>query len=96
MLSTALGREAQHGNPWVSKSGNALGSLCGADSNLGKLVGIRHRSYGNVTNDENAILTILFLLRDKQHTATYACNAGSTLDNLQCGTQGVASSAERT
>ena len=51
---------------------------------------------GNVANNENAILTILFLLRDKKHTTADTGDARSTLDNLEGRTQGVASGREGT
>ena len=96
MLGRTLGREAQHSHTGISKACYRLSGLSGAHSNLRELGSIRHRGNGNVANNENAILTILFLLRDKKHTTTDTGDARSTLDNLEGRTQGVASGREGT
>ena len=93
---TTLGREAQHGNARLLESCYALSCLSGADGNLRQLVGIGHRGNGNVTDNKNTVLTILFLLRDEQKTTRYTGDARSTLDNLKCGTQRVTSGGEGT
>ena len=64
--------------------------------NLSKLVCCRVRSYSNVTHYYNAILTILLLVCDEQHSTTYASDTWSALDNLKSWTESIASSAQCT
>ena len=96
MLGATLGREAQHCHTRLGYACNRLCCACCAHSDLCQLVSIGHRCNGNVAHHDHAVLTILLLVGDEQHGTAHACDAGSTLDNLQCRAQGVARCAEGT
>ena len=96
MLGRAFGGEAQHGHARVIESGNALGSLRGADGNLCELVGIRHGGHGHITYNENTILAVLWLVGNQQHGTADTGDARCALDDLQGGAQGFAGGREGT
>ena len=72
ILGAALGREAQHSHAGLFDASHAVGGLgCGVGY-LGQLVGSGVGGYSHVAHDYYAVLAILLLVSDEQHSATHA------------------------
>ena len=90
MLGAALGGEADHGHSGFGETGDILGGLGGAVSELGQLVRGGVGVHGAVGEQQDAVLAEFLLRGDHDEGAGHGGDAGLGLDDLETGAQHVA------
>ena len=96
MFCRTLSRETEHCNARFFETSHRLRCLCRTNGNLCQLVSIGHRSYGNVANNQDTVLAILWSLSEHKHSSADTCDSWLSLDDLEGRAQCVACRRECT